>query len=231
MILGENNEKMSKSRGNVVNPDDVLDQYGADTMRLYEMFIGDFESAASWNTDSIKGCARFLERVWGLLNLPTSDEDDFSDGLKSSFNKTIKKVSGEVEILKFNTAIAALMSLLNEIYVVSKINRFELKTFLLLLCPFAPHISEELWEKCGFGGFACTSSWPEYDDADCLDGSTEIAIQINGKIKARIVIRSDEIKEEVLKLAKSEPSIRAILGNSQIKKEVYVPGSLVNFVV
>ncbi|MDR2817106.1 MAG: leucine--tRNA ligase [Oscillospiraceae bacterium] len=231
MILGENNEKMSKSRGNVVNPDDVLDKHGADTMRLYEMFIGDFESAASWNTDSIKGCARFLERVWGLLKLPTSDADDFSDGLKLSFNKTIKKVSGEVEDLKFNTAIAALMSLLNEIYVASKINRFELKTFLLLLCPFAPHISEELWERCGLKGLACTSSWPEYNDADCLDSSTEIAIQINGRIKARIVIRTDEIKEEVLKLAKSEPSIREILGNSKIKKEVYVPRSLVNFVV
>ncbi|GHU86158.1 leucine--tRNA ligase [Clostridia bacterium] len=231
MILGGNNEKMSKSRGNVVNPDDVLDQYGADTMRLYEMFIGDFESAASWNTDSIKGCARFLERVWGLLNLPASDAVDFSDSLRSSFNKTIKKVSEEIETLKFNTAIAALMSLLNEIYAVSEINRFELKTFLLLLCTFAPHISEELWEKCKFEGLACTSNWPEYNETDCSDGFVEIVIQINGKIKAKIVIRTDETKEEALKLAKNEPSIHAILGNSGIKKEIYVPGSLVNFVV
>ncbi|MDR1260154.1 MAG: leucine--tRNA ligase [Oscillospiraceae bacterium] len=231
MILGENNEKMSKSRGNVVNPDEVLDKFGADTMRLYEMFIGDFESAASWNTSSIRGCSRFLERVYGFLQLHCEDSSNFSPELNSNFHKTIKKVSEDVEILKFNTAIAALMSLLNEIYAAGKINRFEFKTFLILLCLFAPHLSEELWEILKFNGMACTSSWPEFNESACHESHIEIAIQINGKIKEKIFVETTATKEAIIKLAKGLPAIQEILQNHELKKEIYVPASLINFVI
>ncbi|MDR1354519.1 MAG: leucine--tRNA ligase [Oscillospiraceae bacterium] len=232
MILGENNEKMSKSRGNVVNPDDVLDQYGADTMRLYEMFIGDFESAASWDTNSIKGCSRFLERVFGLPQLLVGEQTtDFSSKLRSIINKTIKKVSADIEVMKFNTAIASLMSLLNEIYAVGELNRFELKIFLLLLCVFAPHISEEVWERCGFDGLACVQSWPGFCGADCQDSVVEIAVQVNGRIKTKILLSPDTKEEEAFRLAKENAIVRQAIAGGEISKEVYVPKSLINFVL
>ena len=230
MILGENGEKMSKSRGNVVNPDDIVKEYGADTMRLYEMFIGDFEKSAPWNTSSIKGCKRFLERIWGLQDVLT-DGEGYSKELETSFHKTIKKVSEDIEEMKFNTAIAAMMSLLNEITDKGSITRGEFKTFLLLLNPFAPHIAEELWEVCGFGGMITDQKWPSYDEAKCKDASVEIAVQVNGKVKARVVIPADCSNQDAIAAAKANESIAAAIAGKTVVKEICVPGKLVNIVV
>lgn len=230
MILGENGEKMSKSRGNVVNPDDIVNEYGADTMRLYEMFIGDFEKAAPWSPSSIKGCRRFLERYFSLQDILT-DGDEYSKELESAFHKTIKKVSDDIENIKFNTAIAALMALINDIAAVGKINRKELATFTLLLNPFAPHITEELWSICGLGeGMVAQQKWPEYDESKCKDDSVEIAVQINGKIKTRFTVSVDAAKDEVLAAAKADEKIAPLLDGKNIIKEIYVPGKLVNIV-
>lgn len=235
LILGSNGEKMSKSKGNVVNPDDIINQYGADTMRLYEMFIGDFEQSAPWNSDSIKGCKRFLDKVWGLQNLLSksskSKQEDFSSELESSFNKTIKKITEDIENLKFNTAIAALMSLLNQINNIKSINQKELKIYLILLNPFAPHITEEIWGNCGFEGYITDQKWPDFDESKCKNDVVQIAIQINGKIKARIDINKDLDKSEVIKIAKENINISGEIKNKIIKKEIYVPGKLVNIVV
>ena len=230
MILGENGEKMSKSRGNVVNPDDIVKEYGADTMRLYEMFIGDFEKSAPWNTSSIKGCKRFLERIWGLQDVLT-DGEGYSKELETSFHKTIKKVSEDIEEMKFNTAIAAMMSMLNEITDKGSITRGEFKTFLLLLNPFAPHIAEELWEVCGFGGMITDQKWPSYDEAKCKDASVEIAVQVNGKVKARVVIPADCSNQDAIAAAKANESIAAAIAGKTVVKEICVPGKLVNIVV
>ena len=229
MILGENGEKMSKSRGNVVNPDDIVRDYGADTMRLYEMFIGDFEKSAPWSTSSIKGCKRFLDRVWVLQDILCADEG-YSSQLESAFHKTIKKVSEDIEEMKFNTAIAALMALINDIADNKQITRQELRTFLLLLNPFAPHITEEIWEAQGFAGMLNQQSWPEYDPAKCVDATVEIAVQISGKIKARINVPADADKEQLLELAKQDSIIHSILEGKTIVKEIVVPGKLVNIV-
>ena len=229
MILGENGEKMSKSRGNVVNPDDIVKEYGADTMRLYEMFIGDFEKSAPWSTSSIKGCKRFLDRVWALQEI-LCDGEGYSAQLESSFHKTIKKVSADIEEMKFNTAIAALMALINEIADRKSVTRGELKTFLLLLNPFAPHITEEIWEAQNFGGMLNQQQWPSYDEAKCVDASIEIAVQISGKIKSRITVPADASKEEMLALAKADSIIASILADKTIVKEIVVPGKLVNIV-
>ncbi len=231
MILGANNEKMSKSRGNVVNPDEVIAQYGADTMRLYEMFIGDFEAAAPWNTDSIKGCKRFLDRVFNLQEIVTQQADKFSKELEVKFNKAIKKVSQDIETLKFNTAIAALMSLLGDIYKNKGLNIFELKIFLQLLCVFAPHIAEEIWSIQKFEGMACKQTWPQFNEDLCKEGTVEIAVQINGKIKARIEIAAESTQEEALAAAKKIDNVKQILNTAQIKKEIYVKGRLINFVL
>ncbi|MBP0979912.1 MAG: leucine--tRNA ligase [Oscillospiraceae bacterium] len=235
LILGFNGEKMSKSKGNVVNPDDIINQYGADTMRLYEMFIGDFEQSAPWNSDSIKGCKRFLDKVWGLQDLLDrsceSNKKDFSSKLEISFNKTIKKITEDIENLKFNTAIAALMALLNEINNIKTINQKELKTYLILLNPFAPHITEEIWSICNFEGYITDQKWPDFDESKCQDFVVQIAIQINGKIKARIDINKDLDKSEVIKIAKENINISEEIKNKIIKKEIYVPGKLVNIVV
>ena len=230
MILGENGEKMSKSRGNVVNPDDIVREYGADTMRLYEMFIGDFEKSAPWSTSSIKGCKRFLDRVWALQDMVV-EGDCYSKELESAFHKTIKKVSEDIETMKFNTAIASLMSLLNEIYDHKSINKAELATFLTLLQPFAPHIAEEMWELNKLGGMANAAKWPEYDEAKCVDSTVEIVVQLNGRIKARIVVPSAAAKEELLAAAKADPAIKAEIEGKNIVKEIVVPGKLVNIVV
>ncbi len=230
MILGENGEKMSKSRGNVVNPDDIVKEYGADTMRLYEMFIGDFEKSAPWSTSSIKGCKRFLDRLWGLQDIIVGG-DAYSKELETPFHKTIKKVSEDIETMKFNTAIETLMSLLNEIYDHKSINKAELKTLLALVQPFAPHIAEEMWELNQLGGMANEAQWPSYDEAKCIDAAVEIVVQLNGKIKSRIMVPTAASKDELLAAAKEDAVVKAEMIGKTIVKEIVVPGKLVNIVV
>lgn len=230
MILGENGEKMSKSRGNVVNPDDIVNEYGADTMRLYEMFIGDFEKSAPWSPSSIRGCRRFLERYFALQDILT-DGEEYSKELESNFHKAIKKVSDDIENIKFNTAIAALMALINDIAAKGSINKQELRTFTILLNPFAPHVTEEIWSLCKLGdGMVAQQSWPEYDESKCKDDSVEIAVQVNGKIKTRLTIAADAPKDEVLSMAKGDSKVAPLLEGKNIVKEIYVPGKLVNIV-
>ena len=229
MILGENGEKMSKSRGNVVNPDDVIAQYGADTLRMYEMFIGDFEKTAPWNTSSIKGVKRFLERVAALTDMMTQ-EDGYSAELEGSFHKLIKKVSEDIEGLKCNTAIAAMMSVLNEIYDKGSVTRGELMTFITLLNPFAPHITEEINETIGGKEMLAKTKWPEYDPAKCVDADVEIAVQVSGKIKARLMIPSDSTEESVKALVMANDSVKAALEGKTVLKEIYVKGKLYNIV-
>ena len=230
MILGENGEKMSKSRGNVVNPDDVVNEYGADTLRLYEMFIGDFEKSAPWSTSSMKGCRRFLERVNGIYSLMT-DGDDFSPALERSFHKTIKKVSEDIEELKFNTAIAAMMSLINEIYAAGKITRKDLKTFLLLLNPFAPHLTEEIWERAGFEDIIAREKWPEYDEEKTVENEIDIPVQINGKLKAVLRFAADVAKDDAIAAAKADERVAKQLEGKTVVKEIFVPSKMINIVV
>ena len=229
MILGENGEKMSKSRGNVVNPDEIVEQYGADTMRLYEMFIGDFEKSAPWSSSSIKGCRRFLERVWALQERVVHG-DNYSAELESAFHKTIKKVSLDIEDMKFNTAIAALMALVNDIGSRDLTDR-EWQTFILLLSPFAPHICEEIWECMGYSGAINDQTWPTYDEAKCVDEQVEIVVQINGKVRAKLMIDADASQESVLAAAKADEKIAAQLAGMTIVKELYIKSKLVNIVV
>ena len=229
MILGENGEKMSKSRGNVVNPDDVVAQYGADTLRMYEMFIGDFEKTAPWNTSSIKGSKRFLERVAALTDMMTPEEG-YSPELAGSFHKMIKKVSEDIEGLKCNTAIAAMMSVLNQIYDKRSVTRGELMTFITLLNPFAPHLTEEINEVLGNKEMLARAKWPEYDPAKCVDAAVEIAVQISGKIKARLMIPTDSIEEAVKALVMADANVQAALAGKTVIKEIYVKGKLYNIV-
>ena len=231
MILGENGEKMSKSRGNVVNPDDIVNEYGADTMRLYEMFIGDFEKAAPWSNAGIKGCRRFVERYWNLQNL-LCQEKGLRPELEGAFHKTIKKVSEDTEVLKFNTAIAALMSLMNVISDKGSITKEELRLFTLLLNPFAPHVTEEVWAAQGLGeGLVAQQAWPAYDEAKCKDDTVEIVVQVRGKVRARLNVAADIQKDEAIAAAKAEPKVAAEIQGKEIVKEIYVPGKLVNLVV
>ena len=230
MILGENGEKMSKSRGNVVNPDDIVNEYGADTMRLYEMFIGDFEKAAPWNSSSIKGCRRFVERYWNLQDI-VSDETGYREKLETSFHKTIKKVTEDIDNLKANTAIAALMSLLNEIYDTGSVTKDELKTFTLLLNPFAPHVTEEMWEVMDFGGVVTDCKWPEYDEEKCKENSIEIVAQVNGKLRAKLVVPADITADDAVAAAKADEKVAQSIEGKTIVKELYVKGRLVNIVV
>jgi leucyl-tRNA synthetase len=228
MILGEDGQKMSKSRGNVINPDDVVASYGADTLRLYEMFVGDFEKTAPWSTSSIKGCKRFLDRVWALQDVLT-EGTTYRDAIKSKMHKTIKKVSEDIENLKFNTAIAAMMELLNDITATGSINRAELRTLLLLLNPFAPHITEELYEQhCG--GILHTQAWPTYDAALCVDQTVEIVVQINGKVRTKLEIPVAAEKDAVLAQAAADPKVAQALEGKTLVKQIYVPNKLVNFV-
>ena len=229
MILGENGEKMSKSRGNVVNPDDVVAQYGADTLRMYEMFIGDFEKTAPWNTSSIKGSKRFLERVAALTDMMTPEEG-YSPELEGSFHKMIKKVSEDIEGLKCNTAIAAMMSVLNEIYDKGSVTRGELMTFITLLNPFAPHLTEEINEVLGNREMLARAKWPEYDLAKCVDAAVEIAVQVSGKIKARLMIPTDSTEEAVKALVMADANVQAALAGKTVIKEIYVKGKLYNIV-
>ena len=229
MILGENGEKMSKSRGNVVNPDDVVAQYGADTLRMYEMFIGDFEKTAPWNTSSIKGSKRFLERVAALTDMMTPEEG-YSPELEGSFHKMIKKVSEDIEGLKCNTAIAAMMSVLNEIYDKGSVTRGELMTFITLLNPFAPHLTEDINEVLGNKEMLARAKWPEYDPAKCVDAAVEIAVQVSGKIKARLMIPTDSTEEAVKALVMADANVQAALAGKTVIKEIYVKGKLYNIV-
>ena len=227
MILGENNEKMSKSRGNVVNPDDVIREYGADTLRLYEMFIGDFEKAAPWNTSSIKGCKRFLDRIWVLQDIVNGE--GIRSELESSLNRCIKKVGEDADNLKANTAIAAMMTLLNDITATGSVTRDEYEIFLTLLNPFAPHITEEIWQSLGHKELLCKQPWPQYDEAKCVEATVEMVVQLCGKIKARMTVPAGADKEACLAAAK-EAAAKELEGKTIIK-EIVVPGKLVNFVV
>ena len=229
MILGENGEKMSKSRGNVVNPDDVVAQYGADTLRMYEMFIGDFEKTAPWNTSSIKGSKRFLERVAALTDIMTS-ETGYSKELESSFHRMIRKVSEDIEVLKCNTAIAAMMSVLNEIYEKGSVTRGELTTFITLLNPFAPHLTEEMNEYIGNKEMLVHSKWPEYDPAKCVDAAVEIAVQINGKVRARLTVPAESTQEEVQKVVMADVGVQENIAGKTVVKEIYVKDKLYNIV-
>ncbi len=231
MILGANGEKMSKSRGNVVNPDDIVNEYGADTLRLYEMFIGDFEKAAPWSTNSVRGCRKFIERFWNLQDMMTG-EDFIRPEVEKEFHKTIKKVGYDIENIKFNTAIAALMALINTIYATGKITKKELGVFAILLNPFAPHVTEEVWEACKLGdGILAEAQWPAYDESKCVDDTIEIVAQVNGRIKAKLNIAADAAQDDVLEMAKAEPKVQEAIAGMNIIKEIYVRGKLVNIVV
>ena len=231
MILGENGEKMSKSRGNVVNPDDIVQQYGADTMRLYEMFIGDFEKAAPWNDKGIKGCRRFVERYYNLQE-KLIDGDEVRPELECSIHKTIKKVSEDIENIKFNTAIASLMALMNDINAVGSINKKEYAIFSILLNPFAPHVTEEIWSTCNLGdGMVVDQPWPEYNESKCKANEIEIAVQVNGKIKTKLMIPAEAEQAEVIALAKADENVKKSVEGMNIIKEIYVKGRLVNIVV
>ena len=228
MILGEGNVKMSKSLGNVVNPDEIVQTYGADTMRLYEMFMGDFEKAAPWSPNSIKGCKRFLDRTFNL------QEKVIDGGIRPEFesmiHKSIKKITEDIETLKFNTAVAQLMTWINDVEKFGSITKEEYKIYLMLLDPFAPHICEEIWESMGFGGMIVDQQWPKYDEAKCVDETVEIAVQITGKVRARINIPADATQEQAIEAAKADPTIAGLLEGKNVVKEIYVPGRLVNIV-
>ncbi|MBE6841603.1 MAG: leucine--tRNA ligase [Ruminococcus sp.] len=229
-ILGENGEKMSKSRGNVINPDDVIAEYGADTLRLYEMFIGDFEKTAPWSNSSIKGCKRFLDRIWALQE-NIIDGDEYREELRSAFHKTIKKVSEDIESLKFNTAIAAMMALLNDIAATGSINRREFEDLLVMLNPFAPHITEELYAECGYEGFLHDHAWVKFDEALCVDSTIEVVIQVNGKLKSKVMLPVDSTKEQAFEIALKDEKIIEAVDGKNIVKQIYVQNKLVNFVV
>ncbi len=229
MILGENGEKMSKSRGNTVDPNDIVRQYGADTLRLYIMFIGDFEKAVSWNSESIKGCNRFLDKIWNLADKVV--DGGISSDLEADFHRTIKKVTNDIESLKFNTAVAALMTLVNKILDKGSITKKEFEILLILLNPFAPHMTEELYETVIGGGYLHDCKWPEYDEAKCVEDSVEIAIQVNGKLKSRITLQVDMPESEALAAAKSDEKISAAIAGMAIVKEIYVKNKLINIVV
>jgi hypothetical protein len=230
MILGENGEKMSKSRGNVINPDEMVDKYGADALRCYEMFLGDFERSASWSDGGINGCRKFLERVWKLQQI-TDSSNEFTKSLEKSINKTIKKVSEDFENLKFNTAIAQMMTLLNEFYAHGKITRKDLEVFLILLNPVCPHITEEMWQEMNFKGYIFNQSWPQYDEEKIIDTQIEMPIQINGKVRATINIakdaKFDEIKEDIYE----NENIKKFISGKNIVKEIFIPGKICNIVV
>lgn len=230
LILGPDGVKMSKSRGNVIDPNEVVDVYGADVLRTYVLFMGDYEQAAPWSESSVKGCKRFIDRVFNLQEILT-DGDEYSKELMSAMHKTVKKVSEDIEQMKYNTAIAALMTLLNKIYEIGKINRAELKTLIILVNPFAPHVTEEMWANCGYGEMlAKDAKWPSFDEAKCIDSTVEIVVQINGKIRARLSVPTDIESDKAIALAKNDEGIAAALEGKNIIKEIYVKGKLVNIV-
>ena len=229
LILGPDGDKMSKSKGNVVDPLDIVEEYGADTLRTYVLFMGDYGAATPWNENSVKGCKRFLERVAGFTDMLSEDKE--TEKLETPLHKTIKKVSSDIEDMKFNTAIAALMTLTNDIYNVGKISKEQLHTFIKLLCPFAPHLCEEMWEVTGGEGFLSLASWPTYEEAKTIDAQTEIGVQINGKLRGTVVIPTGADKEEVFAMAKADSRIASLVEGKTFVKEIYVPNRVVNFVV
>lgn len=231
LILGPDGVKMSKSRGNVIDPNEVVDAYGADVLRTYVLFMGDYEKAAPWSESSVKGCKRFIDRIWNLQEI-LKDGDAYSEKLESAFHKTVKKVSEDIETLKYNTAIAALMTLLNNIYDAGEINRAELKTLLILVNPFAPHVTEEMWSTLGYGEMlAKDASWPTYDPEKCVDSTIEIAVQVNGKLRGKLVVVADISAEDAIAAAKADEKVQSFLTDKNVVKEIYVPGKLVNLVV
>ena len=231
LILGPDGVKMSKSRGNVIDPNEVVDTYGADVLRTYVLFMGDYEKAAPWSESSVKGCKRFIDRIWNLQEI-LKDGDAYSEKLESAFHKTVKKVSEDIETLKYNTAIAALMTLLNNIYDAGEINRAELKTLLILVNPFAPHVTEEMWSTLGYGEMlAKDASWPTYDPEKCVDSTIEIAVQVNGKLRGKLVVVADISAEDAIAAAKADEKVQSFLTDKNVVKEIYVPGKLVNLVV
>ena len=230
MILGGNNEKMSKSRGNVVNPDEVVNEFGADTLRLYEMFIGDFEKSVPWSQNGVKGCRRFLDRVWRLQEVLV-DSNDLTEKLESNIHKTIKKVSEDYEHMKFNTAIASMMALVNDFYDHGSVTKGDMKIFLTLLNPVAPHITEELWEELGFEGMVYEATWPVWDEAKTIDNVVEIAVQINGKVKGQMVIAVDATADQLKEQFRNDTRLVDLLEGKTIVKEIYVPGRIYNIVV
>ena len=229
LILGPDGDKMSKSKGNVVDPLDIVADYGADTLRTYVLFMGDYGAATPWNENSVKGCKRFLERVAGFTDMLSEDKE--TEKLEIPLHKTIKKVSSDIEDMKFNTAIAALMTLTNDVYNVGKISKEQLQTFIKLLCPFAPHLCEEMWEATGGEGFLSLASWPTYEEAKTVDAQTEIGVQINGKLRGTVVIPTGADKEEVFAAAKADSRIASLVEGKTFVKEIYVPNRVVNFVV
>ncbi len=229
LILGPDGEKMSKSKGNVVDPNEVVDQFGADVLRSYVLFMGDYEKAAPWSETSVKGCKRFVDRIWNLQEI-VADGDDYSKELEVSFHKTIKKVSDDIENMKYNTAIASLMSLLNEIYDKGSITKGELRTFLILVNPFVPHVSEELWEVMGFGGMLAVTPWVSYDEAKTVDSTIEVPVQICGKLRATVTIAKDADSATAIAAAKADEKVQEMLDGKQIIKEIYVPGKIINIV-
>ena len=229
MILGEGGEKMSKSRGNVVNPNDVVDQYGADTMRTYIMFIGDFEKAAAWSDNAVKGCKRFLDRIWNLAD-QVKDADAYGKDNEAAVHKTIKKVSDDIENMKFNTAIAALMSLTNQFYD-KGVNKAEFKTMLQLLSPFAPHMADELWERFGFEGMACTSRWPVYDESKTVASEVTIAVQVGGKLKTTVTVPTDSEQDAVLAVVTADSKIQKLMEGKDLVKVIHVPNKLMNLIL
>ena len=229
MILGENGEKMSKSRGNVVNPDDIINDYGADTMRLYEMFIGDFEQSAPWNTQSIKGCKRFLERFLNLVDMV--EGTGFTPELEKTIHKLIRKVTGDIDAMKFNTAIAAMMGALNAVYDNGRITKDELLVLTTLLAPFAPHIAEEINSLLGNKNLISLAKWPEYDESKTVDDTIEMPVQVNGKVKATVMIPAAASKEDALKIVYADEKVKAAIDGKTVVKEIVIPGKIINVVV
>ena len=230
MILGEDHQKMSKSRGNVVNPDDIIRDYGADTLRTYEMFIGDFSSTAIWSDEGVRGCRKYLERVYNMIDL-VEDGDQYSKDLEVSIHQTIKKVTEDYENLKFNTAIASLMSLSNDMRAAGKITKADFKTYIILLNPVAPHLTEELWEMAGFQGKLNQTSWPSYDEKKLVKDEFEMPVQINGKVRGKVIMPIDANKDDALEAAKNDSNIKNHIADKEIRKIIYVPGKILNIVV
>ena len=229
LILGPDGEKMSKSRGNTVDPNEVIDAYGADVLRTYILFMGDYGAATPWSDNSVKGCKRFIERVADMTNLVNGN--GVTPKLESAFHKTIKKVTSDIEEMKFNTAIATMMSLVNDIYDCGSITKDELLTFAKLLCPFAPHICEEIWESLGGEGFCSMAKWPEYDEAKTVDSTVEVAVQINGKLRNTILLPLNCPKDEAIAIAKQDEKVASAIAGKTIVKEIAVPNRIVNIVV
>ena len=230
LILGPDGVKMSKSRGNVIDPNEVVDAYGADVLRTYVLFMGDYEKAAPWSESSVKGCKRFIDRIWNLQEI-LKDGDAYSEKLESAFHKTVKKVSEDIETLKYNTAIAALMTLLNNIYDAGEINRAELKTLLILVNPFAPHVTEEMWSTLGYGEMlAKDASWPAYDPEKCVDSTIEIAVQVNGKVRANIQVPADADNDTIVAAAQADEKVQKFTQGMEIVKVILVKNKLVNLI-